>query len=209
MTNSLRARQKAQRRSRILEAARQNFQARGFAAVTVEDIAQEADVSGVTVYNYFGSKAGILLALVSESDELLIEKLKALTARCDTQDGPGLTDAVLAFGRILRHHAMSYLSKPTWREVLSASIHEGSSDFGRTYSELDNVLISLMGEMIKVLQAHGRAATEVDVEALANCLFSLQNIRFFQFIADDELSDEQTNARLAADLAAMEAVFGN
>ncbi len=209
MNNSLRARQKAKRRSRILEAARKKFQAHGFASVTVEDIAQEADVSGVTVYNYFGSKAGILLALVSESDDLLIEKLNALTTRCDCEDGTGLIEAVLEFGCILRHHTMSYLSKPTWREVLGASIHEGSRDFGRTYAALDDVLISLMGKLVQVLQERGRVPHTVEVPALADCLFSLQNIRFFQFIADDDLTDAQTNARLSADLAALRSVFGS
>jgi len=208
MTNTLRERQKAKRRSRILEAARKKFQQHGYAAVTVEDIAQDADVSGVTVYNYFGSKAGILLALVSESDELLIRNLNQLAGRLDRPGGGSLSDAVLEFGRILRQHAMSYLSKPTWREVLGASIHEGSRDFGRTYAALDEVLISLMGTVVTTLQRHGRVTEEVDVGALADCLFSLQNIRFFQFIADDELSDEQTDARLAADLRALQKVFG-
>lgn len=203
MTISLRERQKAERRNRILEAARKKFQQHGFAAITVEDIAQHADVSGVTVYNYFGSKAGILLALVSESDERLIGKLRELVDRSEGN----VADAVLDFGKILRNHAMSYLSKPTWREILGASIHEGSRNFGRTYKALDDVLIALMGDVLRSMLDRGFIDTSVDIDALADCLFSLQNIRFFQFIADDDLSDEQTNRRLAADLEALKHGF--
>jgi len=102
---------------------------------------------------------------------------------------------------------MRYLAKSTWREVLSASIQEGSSDFGRTYLELDRVLIDLMRLMIVDFQTRRLVPESVDGEALADCLFSLQNIRFFQFIADDKRSDEDIDRRLRTDLKALERLF--
>ena len=199
----LRERQKASRRKRILEVAKARFQADGYAFVTMEAIAGDADVSAVTVYNYYGSKAGLLLALVSESDELLIAQLSRII------DGKpdDLVEVVAAFGQILRQHAMSYLSKPTWREVLSASINEGSRDFGRTYMALDRVLIELLESFIRDFQARGLVTLEVDSMALADCLFSLQNIRFFQFIADDEITDAAIDETLRSDLRALRRLF--
>lgn len=199
----LRERQKASRRKRILEVAKAKFQADGYAFVTMEAIAGDADVSAVTVYNYYGSKAGLLLALVSESDELLIAQLSRII------DGKpdDLVEVVAAFGQILRQHAMSYLSKPTWREVLSASINEGSRDFGRTYMALDRVLIELLESFIRDFQARGLVTLEVDSRALADCLFSLQNIRFFQFIADDEITDAAIDETLRSDLRALRRLF--
>jgi len=199
----LRERQKASRRERILEIAKARFQTDGYTATTIEMIAKDADISAVTVYNYFDSKAGLLLALVSESDQLLIRQLKAMIAR----KPKNLVDAVASFGQILRRHAMSYLTKSTWREVLSASINEGSSDFGRTYLELDNVLIELMHAMIVEFQQRKLIPEAVDGAALADCLFSLQNIRFFQFIADDNRDDEDIDRRLRRDLESLKAVF--
>ena len=78
MNQGLRERQKASRRARILESARKKFQDAGYVNVKIEDIANDSDVSAVTVYNYFGSKAGLLLALVGESDLILIRKLDEL-----------------------------------------------------------------------------------------------------------------------------------
>lgn len=199
----LRERQKASRRERILEIAKTRFQTDGYTATTIELIAKDADISAVTVYNYFDSKAGLLLALVSESDQLLIRQLKTMIARKPAN----LVDAVASFGQILRRHAMSYLTKSTWREVLSASINEGSSDFGRTYLELDNVLIELMHAMIVEFQERALIPDTVDSAALADCLFSLQNIRFFQFIADDNRDDEDIDRRLRRDLESLKAVF--
>lgn len=199
----LRERQKASRRKRILEVAKARFQADGYAFVTMEAIAGDADVSAVTVYNYYGSKAGLLLALVSESDELLIAQLSRII------DGKpnDLVEVVAAFGQTLRQHAMSYLSKPTWRQVLSASINEGSRDFGRTYMALDRVLIELLESFIRDFQARGLVTLEIDSMALADCLFSLQNIRFFQFIADDEITDAAIDETLRSDLRALRQLF--
>ena len=199
----LRERQKASRRKRILEVAKAKFQADGYAIVTMEAIASAADVSAVTVYNYYGSKAGLLLALVSESDELLIAQLNTIM-----DDKPeDLVEVVAAFGQILRQHALSYLTKPTWREVLSASIQEGSREFGRTYVALDRVLIDLLQSFIQDFQARGLVPRALDSAALADCLFSLQNIRFFQFVADDDISDAAIDETLRADLKALNNLF--
>jgi AcrR family transcriptional regulator len=54
-------------RERILLAARNLLTSTGWADFTVPAVAQAADVARVTVYNQFGSKAGLLEAL---SDEL-------------------------------------------------------------------------------------------------------------------------------------------
>lgn len=51
-----------QTRSRIVDAARDLFLRRGYAATTVEAIAQGADVATATVYQAFGSKHAILSA---------------------------------------------------------------------------------------------------------------------------------------------------
>lgn len=205
MNQGLRQRQKASRHARILEVARAYFQTNGFANVTIEEIARDSDLSVATVYNYFGTKAGILLALVSESDEILLAELDAMIRA----HRGGLVPAMLEFGRVLRRHAMSYLQKPTWREILSASIHEGSADFGKTYVALDTVLIGKLSMLIKTLQADGTVAPQIDADALADCLFSLQNIRFFQFIADDEVSLDRADQLFRQDLEQLGLLFGS
>lgn len=204
MNQGLRQKQKASRRARILDVARSKFQVIGYSDVKIEDIAADSEVSPATVYNYFGTKAGILLALVGESDTILIQQLDELSKGWRGE----LIPAVLEFGRILRKHAMTYLQKPTWREVVAASIHDGSGDFGRTYSALDDVLVGKMEELIKTLQKQGTVSQEVDPHTLADCLFSLQNIRFFQFIADDSISLNEADERFRQDLEQLSRLFG-
>jgi len=76
--SGLREIRKAGRRKNILEAARRLFLERGYPATTIEAIARSAEVSAVTVYNHYRTKGGVLLAVVAQSDSLLIEKIRAI-----------------------------------------------------------------------------------------------------------------------------------
>jgi AcrR family transcriptional regulator len=60
----LRQEQAAHTRRRILDAAERGFSDRGYAATTVESIAREAGAAVDTVYATFGTKRGVLVALI-------------------------------------------------------------------------------------------------------------------------------------------------
>jgi AcrR family transcriptional regulator len=57
---SLRDRKRSAQRERILDAARSLFASRGFDAVTMADVAEQAGVVRATVFNHFGSKAALV-----------------------------------------------------------------------------------------------------------------------------------------------------
>lgn len=59
--------QAALTRNRILMSARKLFEAEGFECVTIEKLAQTADVSMPTIYALFKSKRGVLGALMDEA----------------------------------------------------------------------------------------------------------------------------------------------
>ena len=63
--SSLRKQQAGQTRSRILDAAQRLFAEKGYPVATVEAIAGEAGVAVDTVYAAFGSKRGVLQALLN------------------------------------------------------------------------------------------------------------------------------------------------
>jgi AcrR family transcriptional regulator len=76
-TAQRRAREKAQRRQEILDAARAEFFERGFHRPTMDDVATRAEVSKGTIYLYFESKEEILAHLLLEGLDLLIEDMEA------------------------------------------------------------------------------------------------------------------------------------
>ena len=63
----MRARQAADTRRRIVEATRQLLQKEGYAGMTIEAIAQRAEVSAQSVYAIFKSKTGILIELLDQA----------------------------------------------------------------------------------------------------------------------------------------------
>jgi len=68
--------QAARTRSRILEAAKNLFQAKGFDRVTINELAKSAEVSTPTIYSIFKSKRGLLQSLIDHA--LPSEKFHAL-----------------------------------------------------------------------------------------------------------------------------------
>jgi AcrR family transcriptional regulator len=68
-----RGRMKAERRQQLVRAASRLFAERGFRAVSVEDLAAEAGVSGPAVYRHFASKEALLADLLIDVSRQLLE----------------------------------------------------------------------------------------------------------------------------------------
>jgi len=71
----LRERKKQQTRIALVDAALALFEAKGFEATTVEEIAAAADVSPRTFFRYFTAKEGVLLAVHDEEFDGLLAAL--------------------------------------------------------------------------------------------------------------------------------------
>lgn len=78
--------QAVQTRSRILVSAKALFQAKGFEGVTIEQMAQAADVSAPTIYSLFQSKRGVLRALMDEA--LPSDQFEALVKEAMQEKSP-------------------------------------------------------------------------------------------------------------------------
>ena len=70
----------AARRAQILEAAEAVFAAKGYHGATTRDIAQAADVSEGTLYNYFGNKRDLFVGLMTSRTDALVESIAEVRA---------------------------------------------------------------------------------------------------------------------------------
>lgn len=195
----LREHQKAGRRKRMLDAARRNFLDSGFEAATIEAIAESAGVSAVTVYNYYGTKRGLLLALVGQSDDILIGKIDAFIATLPNDP----LEALAGISIVICDHNLGYLKRPIWRHVIATSVVDGSSDFGRGYAALDKKLGGLFGSLLETLARRGALDPGIDCAAAGETLFKLQNARFIEFMADDAVTPNEMDRRVRQDVALM------
>jgi AcrR family transcriptional regulator len=199
VTVSLRERQKIDRRARIIAAARGLFADSGIENITMEAIADIAGVSIVTVYNYYGTKSGVLLALVAESDRELLETMeRSLAGRSRT-----LIELVLGFAGIILDHTLTHLDKAIWRQVIAASVADSDPRFGALYRDLDDRLALVLTTEIEGLARQGKIAAPTSILNLGRALFNLQNMRFIEFISTDETNKPETLLRLKNDLTAL------
>lgn len=76
VAEGLRAKKKVQTRMKLQDTALRLFQQRGFAAVSVDEIATEADVSRSTFFRYFGSKEAVLMVGRDERGDAFLNSLK-------------------------------------------------------------------------------------------------------------------------------------
>lgn len=197
--SSLRARQKEDRRNRIVSSAKTLFKKKGYEKTTIENIAVSAGVSGVTVHNYYGTKAGVLLALVIESDQRLIARLDESLPR----DESDIIALVVAFAREVMDHAIANLEKDIWRQVIAAVTTEAGSQLSTAYSKLDEQLSHVLVRRIEAAQRVGTLSAELNPLHLGRALFQLQNARFIEFISSDAMTQDEIETRLRNDLVAL------
>jgi AcrR family transcriptional regulator len=72
----LRERKKHQTRELIAETARRLFRERGFDGVTVDEVARAADVSRMTVFNYFPTKEDLFYSGLELFEERLLDAIR-------------------------------------------------------------------------------------------------------------------------------------
>lgn len=119
--------QREDTRRRILDVARASFEARGFEATALRDVAAEAGVAAGTIFVHFTDKHDLLAAALY--DDLAAAVTRAATVADDDLAGwlDGVTAEVLAaytarpaLSRVLLREA--WLAEPPWRERFAAVI---------------------------------------------------------------------------------------
>jgi AcrR family transcriptional regulator len=199
--SGLRERQKADRERRIIEAAAHYFRDIGFADSRIEAIAERAEISVGTVYNYFESKGDLLVAIVAlEVNEILNAGEKLIA-----NPPPDVEQAVNDLIAIYLDHSLVYLDKDMWRNAMALTTRQPDTRFGRQYNHLDECLTAQVCDLIARLQGDGRVKRDIDARAVGETIFNNTNMMFTIFVKTDSMTLESLKrdiARQNAPLAA-------
>lgn len=126
MTTAKRKRMpRAERERQMIDVAEQVFAARGYAAASMDEIAELVGVSKPMLYEYFNSKEGLLLACIRQSRAVLREVTEQATVGAATAE-EALRRGLLAFFVFIRErrqawsllrHEMALIGTPAADEV--------------------------------------------------------------------------------------------
>lgn len=160
----LRERKKQQTRQAIADAASRLFAERGFDAVTVAEVAREADVSEGTVFNYFPTKEDLFYERMEAFEERVIDAV---------HDRPPGESVVTAFRRVVLSGS-SRLETDETAELIAhaARIVSGSAALRGRERE---ILAHYTDELARVIAAEtGAGDDDLVPRAVANALMGVQ-----------------------------------
>ncbi len=200
----LRAQNKADRSRRILESASRLFREAGFDAVRIEDIAQDAQMSPGTVYNYFSTKGDVLLAIVAMEVEEVLVAGEALVAA----PKGGFEASMLSLIGGYYDHSLNYLSKAMWRTAMAQSIAAPEAAFSTHYTSLDRRLTEQIVALLRRLSETGALRPGIAPEVLGEIIFNDINMMFIEFVKDERLGLPHLQRALQAHVQQLARLIG-
>ena len=182
----LRAQQKAQRRELIEIAAKNLFVEKGFELASIEEIAALAMVSQATVYNYYGSKDELLLAIVARGEVGIAEKDSEFSHRAIYENPVDLVIEVIMSNI---HDTISTLSRELWGNVIAYVATTSDHTVAPRYIDtIAGGLGTALFHVLETFQKDEKISSDIDVHYLADLLTRIERIQFLNFIYFKKMS---------------------
>ncbi len=163
-------------RNAIISAAIKLFLRDGIDKTTVAQIADEAMLSSMSVYRYFGTKQSIAVAV---ANHLLQEYLEEHRRRCAEKERPGETGHD-AFARIVHAYVATYEAHPEYVDFLqdmgSYSMREGLS-YDLDYMQYGSIHVENIDRPARLALTRGLAdgsiRKDINIESVGLILANL------------------------------------
>jgi AcrR family transcriptional regulator len=146
------------REQQVLRVAHEQFARRGFAAVTMEDIALEVGVKKPLLYAYFGNKDRLYEACMSPAGDALIEAIAAAVARARTP-AEALRRGVIAFYDFVDR------DRDAWRVLFDETVPQSGEVAAAVNRYRDRLLEMLAQAMVALMPPHRRTGSRATIEA--------------------------------------------
>lgn len=192
--SGLRSRKKAKRRDEIIAAARTLFAQQGIDATTMADIAAVAGISPPTVFNYFGSKDGILIALIGEGTSAARESDRRLHWKVGADLGTLVLDLFLRVSR----RTLEIADKRVWRYAEAAAIRHHETELASQYQSVSKALINVVAEFFDMLDIQTRSGAKPTSSFLAHLFHDVWFPAYIELITNERqtLAEHEAVIRL-------------
>jgi AcrR family transcriptional regulator len=191
----VRQKKRARTQAAILRAAASLITRKGFVRTSIEDIAQRAEVGVGTVYNYFGSKNTLLLALMQRDTQDLLKEGEAVLAQPRGKPEPVLTELFWIYARGF----LGRYERKMLREVFAAAFYQ-PEELGQELTRLDYQLMAQVGQLIEKFQQQGALKKSLPVEQAALVLYATFAVAVIMYLQYAEMPLESVRAQIAASI---------
>ncbi|MDR7127283.1 helix-turn-helix domain-containing protein [Pseudotabrizicola sp. 4114] len=164
----LRDRKKARRRDEIIAAAKELFTTQGIDATTIGEIAAASGISAPTVFNYFGSKDGILIAMISEGTREARERDRGVHWRA----GVDLTTLIVELFLRVSTRTLDVAGKRVWRYAEAAAIRHPDAVLSLEYRNVSIALHEVIVEFLTPVDLQTRQGGPCTPDYLAGLLIA-------------------------------------
>jgi AcrR family transcriptional regulator len=171
-----------------LTVAHDLFAARGYAAVTMDDIAATVGVTKPLLYNYFGNKERLYVACMERAGDALFATIEE-TVRPSSNPGELLNDGLRAFFAFLDG------DRAAWAVLFDESLPQSGLVAERVADYRGRILGLVAGSLLAQLPRRRREAASTEVEALSTALLGAA-----EALARWWLRTEAVSAQEAAEL---------
>lgn len=156
---SRRERKKSEARARIIETAIRLFARHGLANVTVDHIADMADIGKGTIYNYFETKEDIIVAYLASLEPSIQAKVRKLIRHKGASPAEILTDYI-------RHQFHLKKKHHEFVRVFLAQMFLRSVEFRPYLEEMQKASDPPLETLFRRLQGDGKIRKDLDVRLL-------------------------------------------
>lgn len=164
----LRARQKTMRHKKIRDSALALFVEKGYSESSLQEIAERAEVTIPTIYNYFGSKSNLLLEIALDKQKNLDDRLDAFI-EMTRQRNP--VRATTEWIELVTEGALAALDRKVWRSIYQTGL--GDDDLGPFIEKLQAFYVKKSADFLESLKLRGLIDAKANVRAGAKILDSI------------------------------------
>jgi AcrR family transcriptional regulator len=172
---SLREQKKVRARSDILAAANTLIARKGYENTTMREIADAANLSYQTLYNYFPSKAQIVQAMLTDVDKA-DTGIAAIISNSD--------DLIAKLHQIIKHYfdLVAHRERALWREIVLEVIRN-APEYAALHA-LKASSINVLRTLLREAQEAGELDPYVDADLLAHTLHAITDFAFLRFVLE-------------------------
>ena len=174
-----------------LGAAHALFAERGYAAVTMDEIAAAVGVTKPLLYNYFGNKERLYIACMERAGDALIATIAAAVRETENP-GDALGAGVRAFFSFLD------TDRSAWTVLFDETLPQAGEVFDRVAAYRGQIVDLVSASLLAQLPMHRREGAKVEVEALSTALLGASEALARWWLRTEAITAEDAAALLVS-----------